>query len=64
MRIRRFSVKLRGSFALPHDAPSNGDRVCRRYDRAQLAADGYGWDEQAAKYFDALQRPDAVTTVT
>lgn len=28
------------------------------YDRAQLAADGYGWDEQSAKYFETLSRPD------
>lgn len=34
------------------------------YDRAQLAAAGYGWDEQAAKYFDALQRPDAAVSAT
>lgn len=29
------------------------------YDRAQLAAEGYGWDDQSAKYFDTLSRPDA-----
>jgi len=28
------------------------------YDRAQLAADGYGWDDQSAKYFDTALNPD------
>ncbi len=34
------------------------------YDRLQLAADGYCWDDQAAKYFDALQRPAAAVAGT
>jgi sporulation protein YlmC with PRC-barrel domain len=34
------------------------------YDRAQLAADGYGWDDQSAKYFDTLLRPDPAIAET